>query len=241
MKFWKAELRATVKNLPRHSVFWMGEPKELRLTVDSMFPKSLSNQGLSKVLPKSRWDKIRIPIYFDYDHKCAICEGEPILGKLHCHEVWSYDERTRTQKLDEFIALCDLCHRVKHGVWLKQLWDGKQVKHPNLAKDLRMHARNRECAAFCRRGILKSPDKFRNVLDPSDGRAKQKFIASLEKQSKAIMPCEHFLKINNCSFKTAEMHFVKAAEEWGERSRHEWRVDYGEYKSYVRKPNRSRT
>lgn len=237
MKFWGTNILTTTKYLPKRLPLRMTEPKELKLKVDSMIPESLSNKGLSKVLPKSRWNKIRIPIYFEHDHKCAICKNEPELGKLHCHEVWSYDIESRIQKLDGFIALCRPCHDVKHGFWLRQLWDGACIKRPNVAKDLRSYARCRKSAAICRRGTLESSDKYKNILRSLNSRRKQKFVARLERQSKALMPCEHFLKINNCGFKTAERHFMEAVEEWGERSRHEWRVDYGEYEPYVRKLN----
>lgn len=229
MKFWGTNILTTVRYLPKQLPLRAAKPKELKLAVDSMIPKSLSNKGLSQVLPKSHWDKIRTATYLEYDHTCAICEIVPKSGRLHCHEIWSYHERTRTQRLDGFIALCDPCHRVKHGVWLKQLWDGTHTKCPNLAKDLRMHARCRKFAAIHHRGILESPDKYKNILNSLDDQRKQKFILALEKQSKAIMPCEHFLKVNNCSFKIAHNHFTKAVEEWGRRSRLEWQIDYGEY------------
>jgi len=33
---------------------------------------------------------------------------------LNCHEIWEYDDQNHIQKLASFIALCDLCHYVKH-------------------------------------------------------------------------------------------------------------------------------
>ncbi len=235
MRLWKTDMYTTLKNLPRQSSLQTMEPNELKLTVDSMIPKPLSNKGLSKLLPTSRWDKVKIATYFEYDHSCAICGAVPGPKRLHCHESWVYDNGTLTQRLDGFIALCRPCHDVKHGVWLKQLWDGERAKHPNLAKDLRMHARCRKVAAICHRRFLSSPNDFDDVFDSLDNQQKQKFIARLGKQSKAIMPCEHFLKINDCGFRTAERHFKEAAEEWGRRSQIEWQIDYGEHSPYIRK------
>lgn len=229
MKFWSTNILTTARYLPKQIPVQISGPKELKLTVDSMVPKPSAKKSLSRLLPKSRWDKIRIATYFEYDHTCAVCGAVPKSRQLHCHEMWVHNEQTLTQELDELIAVCDPCHRVKHGVWLKQLWDGERSNRPNLAKDLRRYARDRKFSAICRRRVLSSPNDFDSVFDSLDNQQKQKFIARLEKQSKAIMPCEHFLKINNCSFKTAEKHFIEAAEEWGRRSRIEWQIDYGEY------------
>lgn len=33
---------------------------------------------------------------------------------MNCHEVWSYHDEEHIQRLDGFIALCNLCHHVKH-------------------------------------------------------------------------------------------------------------------------------
>ena len=33
---------------------------------------------------------------------------------LHCHEIWNYGDLQHIQKLVGFVALCRLCHHVKH-------------------------------------------------------------------------------------------------------------------------------
>jgi hypothetical protein len=33
---------------------------------------------------------------------------------MNCHERWAYDDDTHVQTLLGFIALCSLCHHVKH-------------------------------------------------------------------------------------------------------------------------------
>ena len=33
---------------------------------------------------------------------------------MSCHEIWSYDDANHIQTLKGFIALCDMCHHVKH-------------------------------------------------------------------------------------------------------------------------------
>lgn len=82
----------------------------LRLTIE-MVPKTSWYENLRKLLPKSEWDRLRKSVYAQYDHRCAICYSE---GRLHCHELWLYDDTRHIQKLVGFVALCPLCHQVKH-------------------------------------------------------------------------------------------------------------------------------
>ena len=35
-------------------------------------------------------------------------------GRMNCHEIWEYDDKNHIQKLLGFIALCSMCHHVKH-------------------------------------------------------------------------------------------------------------------------------
>lgn len=81
--------------------------------------------GLSRLLPKYRWHKIRQRVYAGHDYQCTICGIEPrtipqekVYRRLHCHEIFEYDDAEHVQRLVGFTALCNLCHRVKHGVGL---------------------------------------------------------------------------------------------------------------------------
>ena len=84
--------------------------KELQLKIE-LVPSTSWYDNLRKVLPKSEWDKIRKAAYVNYGHRCGICGTE---GRLNCHEIWEYDDKKHIQKLKGFIALCDMCHHVKH-------------------------------------------------------------------------------------------------------------------------------
>ncbi|MBF6592047.1 MAG: HNH endonuclease, partial [Ktedonobacterales bacterium] len=57
------------------------------------------------------WDRLRQRVYAAAGHRCAICGAA---GRLHCHEVWSYDDAAHTQRLEGCVALCVWCHHVKH-------------------------------------------------------------------------------------------------------------------------------
>lgn len=87
------------------------KPKEKpKLTIE-LVPRSLWQVNLRKSMPRSAWDKLRKKTYAEYGYRCGICGAD---ARLNCHEIWGYDDKKRIQKLRGFIALCDLCHHVKH-------------------------------------------------------------------------------------------------------------------------------
>jgi hypothetical protein len=47
-------------------------------------------------------------------HRCEICAGRGHRWPVECHEVWLYNDKTYTQTLVRLIALCPMCHKVKH-------------------------------------------------------------------------------------------------------------------------------
>ncbi len=83
---------------------------ELKLTIE-LVPQTSWYDNLRKALPLTVWKKMREKTYAKYGHKCGICGAE---GRLSCHELWEYDDKKHIQKLNGFIALCDMCHFVKH-------------------------------------------------------------------------------------------------------------------------------
>ena len=87
------------------------KPHELKLTIE-LVPQTSWYDNMRKVIPKTQWDKLRKRVYAEYSHKCGICGATE--GRLNCHEIWEYDDTNHEQKLKGFIALCDLCHHVKH-------------------------------------------------------------------------------------------------------------------------------
>ena len=82
----------------------------LRLTIE-LVPQTCWYNNMRKVLSRSAWDKLRKQVYAQYSHRCGICGA---LGRLHCHEIWHYDDQLHIQTLRGFIALCEWCHHVKH-------------------------------------------------------------------------------------------------------------------------------
>jgi hypothetical protein len=84
---------------------------DLKLSIE-LVPEPCWYNNMRKVLPSTEWDKIRRQVYHDYRHSCGICGAHDT--RLSCHEIWEYDDELHIQRLKGFIALCALCHHVKH-------------------------------------------------------------------------------------------------------------------------------
>jgi hypothetical protein len=84
--------------------------QQLKLTFE-LVPVPLHRVNLRSAIGRQKWDDLRRLVYTQFDHQCGIC-GSP--DKMICHEVWDYDDINHIQTLTGFIALCELCDRVKH-------------------------------------------------------------------------------------------------------------------------------
>ena len=89
----------------------MARDRAIKLTIE-LVPRTCWYANLRKTMPKGKWDRLRRTVYAKASYKCEICGATD--RRLHCHEMWTYDDKTRIQKLHGFICLCDLCHHVKH-------------------------------------------------------------------------------------------------------------------------------
>jgi len=90
-------------------------------------PRPVSTWGitLANRLPRKEWDDIRQQVYREADYTCRVCGTNT--SKLHCHELWIFDDRRRIQRLVGFQCLCELCHDVKHFGRSKQVYSRKYV------------------------------------------------------------------------------------------------------------------
>src|SRR5713101_2941475 len=85
--------------------------EELRLTIE-LVPSTCWFSNMRTKMPRAAWDKLRKQVYAQYNNRCGICQAENV--KLHCHEIWQYDDALYVQNLAGFIALCEMCHHCKH-------------------------------------------------------------------------------------------------------------------------------
>ena len=83
---------------------------KLKLTIE-LVPRTSWYDNLRKCISNSAWNKIRGKTCAEYGHRCGICGAEV---RLNCHEMWEYSDKKHVQKLVGFIALCNMCHHVKH-------------------------------------------------------------------------------------------------------------------------------
>jgi hypothetical protein len=83
----------------------------LKLTCD-LVPRPCWWGSLRDNTSRANWDNIRMQTYADYNHRCGICGDTP--KRLEAHEIWEYDESNYTQTLKGTIALCPMCHCIKH-------------------------------------------------------------------------------------------------------------------------------
>ncbi len=76
-----------------------------------LIPKSCWFTNVRKCVHFSDWDRLRIFIYERANNQCECCQSKTVLD---AHERWSFDEKTKIQKLKRIIALCKPCHEATH-------------------------------------------------------------------------------------------------------------------------------
>ena len=98
----------------------------LRLTIEPI-PASSRLASLANLLPRDQWDRLRRNVYRRAGYRCQACGRE---GRLHCHEIWRYNEDTHTQWLAGLLALCPDCHDAKHLMFARNPDDrARLVRH----------------------------------------------------------------------------------------------------------------
>lgn len=87
----------------------------MKLTVE-LVPSTSWGNNLRKEanLSKNEWDALRKASYKKAGYKCEICGGKGNKHPVECHEIWEYDDSSKTQTLKGLISLCPPCHKVKH-------------------------------------------------------------------------------------------------------------------------------
>ena len=100
-----------------------------KLTID-LIPSTCFFSNVRSEVSKKDWDKIRKDIYKKAKYLCEICGGKGEKHPVECHEIFSYIDDIRLQKLDGFIAICPNCHASKHfGFSQLKGKEEKVIKH----------------------------------------------------------------------------------------------------------------
>jgi hypothetical protein len=86
---------------------------KLKLEIE-LVPETSWFSNVRSAVTRQQWDVIRKQIYSEAYDLCQICGGIGPRHPVECHEIWSYDDKKKLQKLEGMIALCPACHMVKH-------------------------------------------------------------------------------------------------------------------------------
>ena len=90
-----------------------GEPLKIEL-----IPSTSWGDNLRSRMKPAQWNRLRKNQYQKANHQCEICgqtgKNQGYNWAVECHEVWGYDDVALVQELIGLIALCPLCHLVKH-------------------------------------------------------------------------------------------------------------------------------
>lgn len=92
------------------------------LIYPDLLPENVWGSNLRGLLPKSDWDRLRIPVCEAAGDRCEVCGQpgfDPRTGRARrpdCHELWSFEIHGDrfVQRLTRLIALDADCHRVQH-------------------------------------------------------------------------------------------------------------------------------
>ena len=88
-----------------------------RITIE-LIPRTCFGSNVRSLFKQKYWDILRRASYEKAGHVCEVCKAsgkdQGYRHNVECHEIWTYDDKTRTQRLDGLISLCPKCHQVKH-------------------------------------------------------------------------------------------------------------------------------
>ena len=87
----------------------------MKLSIELVPQSSWGNNLRSDAnLSKAQWDNLRKASYKQEAYRCEVCGGKGPKWPVESHEIWNYDDKTKTQTLKGLISLCPTCHKVKH-------------------------------------------------------------------------------------------------------------------------------
>jgi hypothetical protein len=110
-----------------------------------VIPSDLHYRNLRSALPVEEWDIIRRACYARAGYKCEICSGVGNAHPVECHEMWDYNDKEHIQTLVGVIALCPMCHAVKHwglSVYIRGL-EKECIRHLRSVNDWNMREVNK--------------------------------------------------------------------------------------------------
>ena len=86
---------------------------EPKLTIE-LVPSSAWFSNVRSMVRTSVWEVLKKQTSKLANYKCEVCFGRGRYWATECHEVWQYNDKEHIQTLVRLIALCPMCHKVKH-------------------------------------------------------------------------------------------------------------------------------
>jgi len=111
-----------------------------KLTIE-LVPRTCWYSNVRSEVSSQEWDKIKLAVSSKAGRMCEICGGRGPKWPVECHEVWDYNDKTKTQTLARMIALCPSCHEVKH-IGLASIKGREEIAATHLAKVNQMSLRD---------------------------------------------------------------------------------------------------
>jgi hypothetical protein len=99
--------------VPSSRVRLMRETRRTLLTVE-LVPRTSWFRNVRSHVSADDWARLKRMVAGQAGHRCEICGGRGPRWPVECHEIFSYDDARRVQRLERLIALCPACHEVKH-------------------------------------------------------------------------------------------------------------------------------
>lgn len=88
----------------------MAKRQTFKLEIDAV-PKTSWGISLKRKMPRAAWDKLRKQVHERNGSKCQTCGSKE---KLHCHELWEFNDRSGVQRLVGLGTICNMCHHATH-------------------------------------------------------------------------------------------------------------------------------
>lgn len=79
-----------------------------------LVPSTCWFSNVRSEVSRAQWEKCKTLVRERSGDRCEICGGVGKKWPVEAHEKWHYDDQTHVQTLRGLIALCPLCHNVKH-------------------------------------------------------------------------------------------------------------------------------
>lgn len=104
---------------------WLVIPLRPELLLHPQIPMPLHGLSPRSILGKRWWDTKRHAVYFRANFCCEACGVHKTQAKyrqwLECHEDYKIDYEKGTMEINDFVALCHMCHNYIHNHRLSML------------------------------------------------------------------------------------------------------------------------